>query len=100
MKRPTDKQVTAEIKKLETMKPNVRRTSAFGDNHHDAIDAQVKVLTEGMDEEEIYAEWENEDDYEQNRNIIDAALEATHWRDGEADDDKSPSENWKELCVR
>ena len=40
----TGKEIAAEIAKLKKMKPDVRKTSMFGDNHHDAIDAQVDVL--------------------------------------------------------
>ena len=38
------KQIDKEIAALKKMKPNVRRSSAFGDNHHAAIDAQIDVL--------------------------------------------------------
>lgn len=98
MKKPTDKEIAAEIERLETMKPDVRPTSAFGDDHHAAIDAQVKVLKEDMDENDIYAEWEDVEDLDKEYSIISAAREAADWRDGEAKE--KPSDGWKELLVR
>lgn len=40
----TAKQISAEVSALTTIKPNVRHFSAFGDNHWEAIEAQIIVL--------------------------------------------------------
>jgi hypothetical protein len=91
----TSKQIQAEIDKLEKMKPTVVRTSFFGDNHHDAIDAQVEVLEDlSIDDDDIY---NNHDDGTWAQNVVDAAIEARQWRDDEEEEDFVPSESWKEL---
>ena len=82
-KQKTQGKITAEIEALEACKPKVRKSNFFGDNLHSAIDAQIKVLTEHMSEDEIYDEWEDPDDHDHNRNIIDSALDALAWREGE-----------------
>jgi len=102
MKRPTAKKIKEEIEKLETMKPTVRVRSVFGDNHHEAIDAQIEVLTENMSEEEVIQKFpsieeDEEDGFKQN--IIDAAMEAALWLSGETEAG-SPSDGWKELVIK
>lgn len=98
--KPTQKQIDSEIAKLKKMKPRVRRTSAFGDNHHNAIDAQVEVLTSRLSEMAIYDRSDdgtgdelNEDKWREN--VRESALEARRWMDG--DEPHPPSHNWKEL---
>jgi hypothetical protein len=77
------------------MKSTVPRTSFFGDNHHDVIDAQIEVLEDlSIDDDDIYdkhaiGEWA--------QNVVDAAIEARQWRDDEEEEDFVPSESWKEL---
>jgi hypothetical protein len=89
------RQIQAEIDKLRDMKPTVLRASFFGDNHHDAIDAQIEVLEDELiDDDDIY---NNLDDGTWAQNVADAALEARAWRDDEEEKDFVPSESWKEL---
>lgn len=98
MKKPTDKQVQTEIELLRAMKPKVRRTSSFGDNHHDAIEAQIEVLEKDMSEDSIFDRLEEEgedDDAKWRQNVVDSALEARRWLDGDEKD--VPSKGWKEL---
>ena len=91
----TQKQIQAEINKLEDMKPTVLRTSFFGDNHHDAIDAQIEVLEDSLiDDDDIYNKLDND---EWAQNVANAALEARQWRDDEEEKDFVPSTSWKEL---
>ncbi len=81
----TARQIKKEIDTLLDMKPTVLRASFFGNNHHDAIDAQIEVLEDvTMDDDVIY---NNADDDTWAQNVVDAALEARAW----------PSESWKEL---
>ena len=94
MKVPTAKQIKKEADKLAKMKPQVRRTTAFGDDNHEAIDAQIRVLDEDMNEDEIYGEWEGDE----NR-LRDNALEARRWMDGESEDG-TPSYGWKDLVTK
>ena len=99
MNKPTEKQIDEEIAKLKTMKPTVLRQSMFGDDHHEAIDAQIEVLTERMSEDEIYDKYpsveENEFDGVAD-NISSSAHEAAMWMEG-YDEDGSPSEQWQSL---
>ena len=117
MKAPTKKQVAAEIATLEKLKPRVRPSSMFGDDHHAAIDAQLVVLRERLDSDEIHkrfapitaeelaAESGEEPDESQaadiNRdegradNVVTEALDAALWLDG--DIKEKPSASWKEL---
>lgn len=93
----TQKQVAEEIEKLKTMKPTVRRTSVFGDDHHDAIDFQIEVLKNRMEDGDIY---DAEDVEGIEENVRDAGLEAAHWLDGEdLMDGPAPSDQWKSLVV-
>ena len=72
MKKPSAKQIEAEIETLRTMKPTVLMESRFGDNHHDAIDAQIDVLMNGMTEDNVYDACENDGLKD---NVKDAMLE-------------------------
>jgi len=110
-KEPTKKQIEAEIKKLSEMKPNVKRTSIFGDNHHDAIDAQIEVLKNRLTEDEVYDRFpsmeeledranhgEEVDDEGYPSNVIDEAIYAAQWLAGESED--KISDGWKELLIK
>jgi hypothetical protein len=41
----TADQIQSEIQKLQVIRPRVRKTNAFGQDNHAAIDAQIAVLT-------------------------------------------------------
>jgi hypothetical protein len=95
-KKPTAAQIKAEIAKLEKMKPNVRRSSAFGDDHQAAIDAQLDVMKEGLDNDAIYDRYEHGP-----QNVLDAALEVMGWMDGGSyGDGEPPTNNWKSLVKK
>lgn len=87
----TEKQIAAEVEKLKKMKPTVLKKNYFGDSHHDAIDAQIEVLTSDMDDQDVY---DRLDDGDYKQHVADAALEVIAWRD---EDEEAPSETWKEL---
>lgn len=96
MKKPTEKQIEKEIATLIKMKPNVRRSSIFGDDHWAAIDEQITVLTKRMSQDEVYDTYASENYKE---NVFSAADDASRWMAGE-EDMKSPSNNWKELVQK
>lgn len=50
----TKEQIEKEIKALEAVRPNVRPYSMFGDNHLAALDAQLEVLEDNLDEDDIF----------------------------------------------
>lgn len=99
--KPTDEQVKTEIATLKEIKPRVRKTSAFGDNHHDSIDAQIEVLEKRLSSDKIYDKFEETGDSEvdadegRGENVISCALDALYWRDGE--NEEAPSVGWKSL---
>lgn len=107
---PTKEQIEEEIKKLTKMKPNVKRTSIFGDNHHDAIDAQIDVLKNRWTEDNVYDNYPSQEDLEAiadhgeeiddtayPSNVSDGALEASQWMFYGGD---KPSDGWKELIKK
>lgn len=88
-------ELKVEAEKLRKMQPNVRRTSIFGDNHHDAIDMQIEVLLdETFDIDGVNG---GRDDGDIPDNVADAAIAAIEWRDEDSED--APSEDWKSLLV-
>jgi hypothetical protein len=89
---PTEKEIIAEMKKLDKMKPKVRRRSMFGDDNHEAIDAQLHVLSNKLTESDIYANYEDEES--DNTHVLDSALDAYRWMQGE---EVAPSESWEGL---
>ena len=90
----SEKAIRAEIEKLEAMKPKVRRYSAFGDDHHAVIDAQVKVL-EGLMTSDKSQDLLDEDFDGEYVPEIDETLD---WLWGkESDSPPAPSEGWLEL---
>lgn len=89
----TGKEIAAEIAKLKKMKPDVRKTNMFGDNHHDAIDAQVDVLERKLTLDQCWDEFADA-----RENVQECAREAAEWLVGDTDD--LPSKEWKELLVK
>ena len=60
-KRKTEDQINTEIAALVALKPKVRERTAFGDDNHAAIDAQLSVLRERMSSDEVYYAYGDED---------------------------------------
>ena len=80
----TEKEIKKEIKALKAIRPKVRPFSAFGDDNLAQLDAQVVVLEEDLDNNEIYDRYDHSGISEE---IISAALEARNWIDGESEDE-------------
>ena len=93
----TNEQIDAEIEALRKMKPNVRRRSGFGDDHHHAIEAQMSVLREKMSIDEIYEAYGDEDADEFEQNVLDEAIAAHDWMMGGLAEDNAPSVGWVDL---
>lgn len=93
--------IQEQVNKLKEIKPSVRKTSAFGDNHHDAIDAQIDVLENKLTLTKIDQHYgvddTMEDEDEQPQNVYDAAVEAYEWLFERSED--LPSDGWKELIM-
>jgi len=92
---PEPEKVASEIEKLKEMAPKIRQTDAFGGDNRAKIDAQIQVLEEEMDEDDIYDEWNDDEDPDSTYDIVSCARDAMEWRDG--DRKESPSSEWKNL---
>jgi cell fate (sporulation/competence/biofilm development) regulator YlbF (YheA/YmcA/DUF963 family) len=87
---PNEKQIKAEIEKLEKMKPRIRDITGFGESNHEKIDVQIEVLKEDLDNDDIWDRWPAE---EKDMEVRMSAEEARNWLDGAGD---PPSKSWKE----
>lgn len=108
--KPSPDKIKAEISKLRAIKPKVLRVNFFGENHHDAIDAQIQVLEARWSEYKIYdyygmdcygvdapiEEGDLTDDVYSD-NILQAALSARRWLNGRYDEYPSLHASWKDL---
>ena len=80
----TKEQITKEIEALKTVRPNVRSTSIFGDDNLGGVDAQIDVLEDDMDDDDIYDRYDRTSSSEY---ILEAAVAAREWINDEEDDD-------------
>jgi len=78
----TKKEIQTEIKALKAVRPKVRPYSAFGDNNLEQLDAQVDVLENNLDNNEIYNKYDRSQYSEE---TVSAALDARQWIDGESE---------------
>ena len=77
----TQKEIDAQIAALNEVRPRVKPYSFFGDDNLAKLDAQVRVLEEDLDEDDVGEEWPEDDEMD----IRTAADDAVTWRDGESD---------------
>lgn len=80
----TQKEINVEIEALKTVRPKVQSCSMFGDDNLAAVDAQIGVLENGWDDDDIYDRHDHADSSE---HVLDAALEARQWVDGTSESD-------------
>jgi len=78
----TQAEIDAQIKALKVVRPKVKPYSAFGDDHLRNLDAQIKVLEDDMDSDDVWDEWPDEEGDVGTRM---SAEDAVSWRDGESD---------------
>ena len=72
-----------------------RERTAFGDDNHAAIDAQLAVLRERMSSEQVYDAYGDEGADEFDQHTFDAALSAHDWMTGAlASDEDAPAASW------
>lgn len=99
--KPTAEAIKAEIEALKTLKAKVPVLTFFGDNNHDAIDAQIETLERDFSFDTIWnrgPQEDNEDDCSESdwsESERDLALDARRWLDG--DESHAPSVDWQEL---
>lgn len=80
----TQEEIKKEIEALKAIRPKVVPYSMFDDDNLAKLDAQVKVLEEDMDSDDIWDEWPGE---ESDMGIRSSAGDARNWIDGYGDDD-------------
>lgn len=90
--KPTDDQITEEIRLLTQLKNVVPEKTFFGDDNHKGIDAQIQVLSSSMTTNRIYDLWGQEDDDTFDQHTLDLALDAHQWMEG--DSTEVPSAGW------
>jgi len=86
----TQEEIQKEIKALKAIRPKVRPFSYFGDDNLAKLDAQVKVLEEDMDSDDIWNEWPKA---EEDALIRLTADDARNWMDDASDVD-SLADEW------
>lgn len=80
----TQEEIKKEIEALKTIRPKVRPHSMFGDDNLAMLDAQVDVLENDLDNDDIYDRYDHAGASEY---ILEGALYARQWIDGEAECD-------------
>lgn len=96
----TQEEIAAEIVRLKEIaaSPKFRRTTAFGDSNVDAIKAQIFVLEFGLSELAAYDKYEDDDDPDSSQHVVDHAIEAVAWRNGDAlFEGESLADSWEGL---
>jgi hypothetical protein len=81
----TSDEIKKEIKLLTEGKSNVVHFSMFGDNNYEALEAQIAVLNENMDEDEVYTHFENSDNPDDTQYVVSSAITAVEWVKGESE---------------
>lgn len=105
---PTKAEIKAEIKKLKDMKKHVPEFNFFRDSNHHEIEAQIYVLKNDIDHDEIAERYlpkggdGEPTDLERSAGITieaeSAGRDARNWMDGEEAD--APSKGWESLAVK
>lgn len=97
----TPEEIATEIATLKKMKEGLRvKVSKFGDNHENAIDAQIQVLEDKMTEDQVCDDHDNacEDEPFFADNEFDNAVEAARWLwQTDSEEEEAPSDAWKSL---
>lgn len=78
----SNEEILVAIVELKAIRPKVIPKTAFGDDNLEALDAQIQVLEELMDIDDIWDEWWEEEAEEYVRH---SALEADKWLNNQED---------------
>lgn len=82
MKKPTDKEIAAEIAALGKCKDYAPARTIFGEDNHAKIDRQIEFLCGEIDMDA--PEWDDLDENEQS-----AVMDAQAWMDGDSEENLS-----------
>jgi len=78
----TQKEIDKQIEALKAVRPRVKPFGAFGNDNLANLDAQIMVLEENLDSEDVWDYWPDE---EGDMEIRMSADDAIAWRDDESD---------------
>lgn len=97
---PTIDQIAQEIERLKAVLPKVPEFSFFGDNNRQAIEAQIKVLEDGMSSNDVYGCFgEDAVLFDFSQNTLDCAITALDWMTGDLASDEGPlSAGWEAIA--
>lgn len=84
MAQKTQEEIKKEIEALKAIRPKVRPHSMFGDDNLAMLDAQVDVLENDLDSNDIYDKYDHAD---VSQYVLEGALEADNWKDGNCESD-------------
>lgn len=88
----TQEEITRQIIALKEIRPKVRPRNMFGDDNLAQLDAQINVLENLMDNEDIYEKYDHSGVAEE---ILEAAIYARQWLDDEDDcESENLAEDW------
>ncbi len=76
----TQEQVDEQIRLLKEARPKIVPQSMFGTDNLELLDAQIRVLEEGMDTDDIWDRWDRD---EEDMDIRSSADEALMWLEDE-----------------
>jgi len=74
-------EIESQIKRLIAIRNKIKPFNIFGDSNLDKLDAQIRVLEENLDSEEVWDIWSSEEDEE----VRISAEEAVRWQNDESD---------------
>jgi hypothetical protein len=92
--KPTQEQIEQEIAKLKDLQPNVKHYSSFGDDNQAQIAAQIQVLADNLDADDITERY-----IVLGESLYEAAISARDWLNGEYGPE-TLSEDWEGLDTR
>ncbi len=80
----TQKQIDEQIRLLKEARPKVVPYSIFGTDNLEGLDAQVRVLEEDMDSDDIWDRWDRD---EEDMDVRSNAEEALAWLNDESENE-------------
>lgn len=91
METKTQEEINEQVEKLKAIRPKVKPYSAFGDDNLAKLDAQVKVLEEDMDSDDVWDEWPRDEADMETRMAADDAI---NWRDDNSSGEDDLAKDW------
>ncbi len=84
MNMKTRDQVDGQVKLLKEARDKIVPVSIFGTDNLELLDAQVRVLEKGMDNDDVWNHWDRD---EEDMDVRSSAEEAVAWLEGESENE-------------